>query len=507
MQAGRHDEAEAEARALQQLWPDRGDVNEALALILINMGKLGDAFPFAEAAVKAAPRNSGYLINLGRLYLEYELIEEALPMLEKAFRIDPKMYQAPWAMGQFFHKTGNGQKAIRYLKQAFAAAPAANKNEIQWLLADSLSSLGEIDEAERIYKGLSAAGHNRPYALSQIANFRKHKIDSDMFATLQEELRSNVLAPGDSMRLHLAIGRIYENSGDYSKAFEHFRNSKSNLRVAFDIGQFRELVDNLIEGFQPEVLQRFEGYGDPSRLPVFVVGMPRSGTTLTEQIIAAHPKAGGVGELKRISRMRQGLSNDKRPSHLFTRMQEGGPARCREWAGKYVSMLRFLAPEAKRVVDKMPHNFIALGFIALFFPNARIVHCIRNPGDNFISAFQNPMNQKHSYAFAVEDYALYYKEYLRLMQHWRMLLPERIFDLRYEHLVAEPEKKTRQLLEFLDLSWDPRCLRFHERGAMVKTISRQQVRDPVHQGSVQRWRYYEAQLQPLLEMLKEEMAL
>ncbi len=508
MELGRADEAEAAARNLQRQFPDRGDVNEALALVLVNLGKRGHALSFAEAAVKAEPRNAGYLINLGRLYLDFELIEEALPRLETAFRINPSLYQPPWAMGEFYHTTGNGQRAISYLKQAAAVAPSPDKGEIEKLLADSLSSLGRIDEAERCYRALSEDERHRRFALVQIANMRKHKTDSPIFETLQNELRGDGLEPDDAPRLHLAIGRIHENSGEYEQAFEHFRQSKSNLPRKFDIARFRNPVDNQIEAYQPEILRRFEGYGDPSGLPVFVVGMPRSGTTLTEQIIAAHPKGGGAGELKRVSRMRQGLSGENRqPAPMFKKMLEGGPQRCCELATLYVNMLKFLAPGAKRVVDKMPHNYTSLGFIALFFPKARIVHCMRHPADNFISAFQNPMNAQHSYSYAPEEYGEYYKEYLRLMRHWQWLLPGRIFNLRYEELTANPEEKARQLIEFLGLSWDPKCLRFHERGAMVKTFSRQQVREAVHQGSVAKWRNYERQLGRLLEILKDVMAL
>jgi len=508
MESGRYEEAEAAARDLQRLHPTRGDVNEALALVLVNLGKPGHALSFAEAAVKAEPRNAGYLINLGRLYLDFELIEEALPRLEKAFRINPSLYQAPWAMGEFFHETGNGQRAIKYLQQAAAVAPPPHKGEIEKLLGDSLSSLGKIDEAETCFRALSKDKKHRGFALVQIANMRKHKTGSPIFETLQNELRSDNLERGDAARLLLAIGRIYDNSGEYEKAFEHCRQSKSNLPARFDIAQFRNTVDGMIQSYTPEVLQRFEGYGDLSTLPVFVVGMPRSGTTLTEQIIAAHPKGGGVGELRRISRMRQGLTGqDREPASMFKKMLEGGPQRCRELATLYVNMLKFLAPGAKRVVDKMPTNYTSLGFIALFFPKARIVHCIRNPADNFISAFQNPMNARHSYSYAPADYAENYKEYLRLMRHWQSLLPGRIFNLRYEDLVANPEEKVRQLLEFLGLPWDSRCLRFHERGAMVKTFSRQQVRQAVHQGSVAKWRNYERQLQPLVAILKDEMEL
>ncbi len=504
-QAKRGADAEAAARALQRQFPARGDVNEALALVLVNENKHDDALPFAEAAVKAEPKNSGYLINLGRLYLKYELIEQAMPLIEKAFRLDPSMFQAPWAMGEFFQQAGNGQRAIRYLNQAILASPEAQRPDVEVMLADCLSSLGQIDEAERLYQSLAGNRKHRPFAIAQAAGLRRHKIDSVVFHELKQELEKGAASPRSLARLHLAIGQIHENSGGYAEAFDHFTQSKTFLRREFDSASFTGMVNSNIANFDADVLRRFAGYGDPSRLPVFVVGMPRSGTTLTEQIIAAHPKAGGVGELRRIGRMVLGLSEGKGPVSMFERLQEGGPERCRALAEGYLNLLKFLAPGAKRIVDKMPHNFMAIGLIALLFPNARIVHCMRNPADNFISAYQNLMNPNHSYSYAPEDYARYYKEYLRLMRHWQNLLPDRILTLRYEELVAEPEEKTRGLLEFTGLPWDSRCLRFHERGAMVKTFSRQQVRSAVHQASTGRWKNYRPQLQPLLEILGDDM--
>ena len=504
VQASRGTEAETAARTLQRQFPARGDANETLALVLVNQNRHDEALPFAETAARAEPKNAGYLINLGRLYLKYELIEEALPLIEKAFRLDPSMYQAPLAMGEFFQQTGSGQRAIRYLKQAIAACPPAARPEIELTLADCLSSLGQIDEAEQLYQTLYGIGKLRPFALAQAANLRRSKVGSETFAALGQELQSPSISPRNRALVHLAMGRIHESSGEYAKAFDHFTQSKAQRSRDFSLDKFTAAINGNITSFTPDVLRQFEGYGNTSRLPVFIVGLPRSGTTLAEQIIAAHPKAGGVGELHRIGRMAQGLTEDKGAAHMLARMREGGPERCRILADGYVSLLKFLAPGAKRVVDKMPHNFVAIGLIAIFFPNARIVHCVRHPADNFISAYQNMMNSNHSYSYAPEDYALYYKEYLRLMRHWQSLVPDRIFTLRYEDLVANTEEKVRQLLEFLGLPWDSRCLRFHEMGAMVKTFSRQQVRSAVHQGSTGRWKNYESELQPLFKILQGE---
>ena len=501
LQAGHGVEGEAAARRLQQQYPAQGDVNHALALVLVRQGKDGEALLFAKGAVKAEPRNAAYLVNLGRLYLKYEVVEDALPLIEKALRYDPSLYEAPQAMGEFFHQIGNGHRAAAYLKQALALGPSGQRHQIEMQLVEVLTSLGQTDEAERLLEPLTAIGRFRVEALVQLAGLRKHTIESSIFGLLQQELEGGSPSPEASASLHNAIGRIYENSGEYGKAFGHFRKSKEFLKKEFDFEALKQTVDSVIEDFNQDTLKEFEGYGDPSRLPVFVVGMPRSGTTLTEQIIAAHSKAAGVGELERIGRMRKGLSSGTSTAQMLEAMRAGGSTRVRLMTDSYLGLLKFLAPTAKRVVDKMPQNFLRLGFIALLFPNARIIHCQRDPADTFVSAFQNMMLPNHSYSYSPEGFARYYKEYDRLMKHWSLVLPGRIFNLRYEDMVANQETKTRELLEFLHLPWDSRCLRFHETATAVKTFSKQQVRSPVNRNSIGRWRNYEEQLRPLLEIL------
>jgi tetratricopeptide (TPR) repeat protein len=406
-------------------------------------------------------------------------------------------------MGEFFYQIGNGHRAITYLKQALVVSPSSQRPQIEMQLVEVVSSLGQTEEAERLLEPLTAIARFRVEALVHLAGLRKHTIESSIFGLLQQELEGGSSSPEASASLHNVIGRIYENSGEYGKAFEHFRKSKEFLKKEFDFEALKQTVDSVIEDFNADILKEFDGYGDPSRLPVFVVGMPRSGTTLTEQIIAAHPKAAGVGELERIGRLRKGLSNGESTAQMLEAMRLGGPSRVRSMTDSYLGLLKFLAPTAKRVVDKMPQNFLRLGFIALLFPNARIVHCQRDPADTFISAFQNMMLSNHSYSYSPEDFARYYKEYSRLMTHWNRVLPGRIFNLRYEDLVSDPETKTRELLEFLRLPWDSHCLRFHETAAAVKTFSKQQVRNPLNRNSIERWRNYQEQLQPLLEILAD----
>ncbi len=503
LREGHRGEAETAARKLQQRYPAQGEVNHVLALVLIKQRKDGEAIEFAKAAIAAEPRNAAYLVNLGRLYLKYEVVEDALPLIEKALRYDPSLYEAPRAMGEFFYQIGNGHRAASYFRQALAICPSDQRRQIEFQLVEVLASLGQIEEAERLLEPLMAIDTFRVEVLVQLTGLRKYTVDSNLFELSRKELEDGSPSPKSTARLHNVIGRIRENSGEFSEAFEHFRKSKEFQKRQFDFGALRRTVDSVISDFNLDTLKEFEGFGDPSRLPVFVVGLPRSGTTLTEQIIAAHPRAAGAGELERIGRMSKGLSPGESTAQMLEVVRAGGPNRVRLMTESYLGLLKFLAPTAKRVVDKMPQNFMRLGFIALLFPNARIVHCQRDPADTFISEFQNMLMSNHSYSYSPEDFANYYTEYSRLMAHWNRVLPGRIFNLRYEDLVSDQEVKTRELLEFLRLPWDSRCLRFHETAAAVKTFSKQQVRSPVNRNSIGRWRNYEEQLQPLLKILAD----
>jgi hypothetical protein len=240
--------------------------------------------------------------------------------------------------------------------------------------------------------------------------------------------------------------------------------------------------------------------GTSSEIPVFVIGMPRSGTTLVEQIIARHPDAAGAGEIDRLWKVGRG-SHYYEPSGKFLVTIDADTAQATSVGRKYIELLQFFGPNARRVVDKMPHNFELLGLIALILPKARIVHLRRNPIDTCLSCYQTRLNELHAYARDLDTLGQYYRQYARLMGHWREVLPLRFIDLDYEALTQDFETEVRRLIDFLDLPWDPACLSFHERTAAVRTFSRNQVRNPIYRTSVGRWRHYEKELQPLIAAL------
>ena len=240
----------------------------------------------------------------------------------------------------------------------------------------------------------------------------------------------------------------------------------------------------------------------PGMVPVFIVGMPRSGTTLAEQILASHPQVFGAGELPDIDDISRQLERVVPGNLKYPDCMELAAAdTLRAARDGYLRKLADLSSGAHRVTDKMPHNFEHLGLIAALFPNARIVHCIRNPLDTCLSIYFNDFNAGHGYATDLGMLGEHYNEYHRMMMHWKNVLPIKIFDLVYEDIIRDQEQISRQLLAYCGLDWDPACLEFYKNKRTVSTFSYDQVRKPIYTGSVERWRRYEKFLEPLIKAL------
>ncbi|MBZ0261226.1 MAG: sulfotransferase [Hyphomicrobiales bacterium] len=490
------------AKALHGKHPDHPIANYGMALAIYNAGQKSAALPYAEAAVKKAPDNALYHLFLGKLYVDLEMLEFAPAVLEKAAALDKTMFQAPWIMAEYYFGLSQGEKALQYYQEALALVPKEAINRLKYEYANCIATLGRVDEAETVYSELFSDPIFRRGALMASALLRKHDQESEIAAQIRTEMVAPGLTDQGRSALLLTLGRLYENGAKYDEAFQSFQESRKLLASKYDIGPFRSEVNDKINTITPDIVSRFRGFGDPSNKPIFVVGMPRSGTTLTEQIIAAHSQAAGVGELKRVHLISRKLAGDKGMAGILSKISEMGPLRWKTVSQQYLNLLDALAPNTRHTVDKMPHNFRDIGFIHLCFPNAKIIHCRRNPLDNFISAFQNLMNANHSYAYDQTDYGEYYLEYRRLMNHWKSIFPESIYESDYEALTQNPEMEVRKILDFLGLPWEDACLKFNERKSTVKTFSLMQVRNPINKGSIARWRNYEKQLSPVIAILK-----
>jgi hypothetical protein len=310
------------------------------------------------------------------------------------------------------------------------------------------------------------------------------------------------VADDDRVKLHGGLGKHYDRQQRYDEAFAHFRSAKAATRKltgVFDERAVAGYFDRIIETFPLDFFGRFPAGGSASERLVFIVGMPRSGTTLTEQILASHPAVFGAGELQGIADVARAIRPDYPQRVPFLSASE-----IAEFVKGYLATIDARAPpEAIRVTDKLPVNFTHLGLIATLFPHSRVIHCRRDPMDTGLSCFAEQFRLSHDFTTDLESIGRYYLQYERLMAHWRRVLPLPMLEQRYEDLIANPEVGSRALLAHCELPWDEACLNFHAASRQVSTPSRWQVRQPIYATSVGRWRHYERHLEPLRRLLEE----
>jgi tetratricopeptide (TPR) repeat protein len=414
------------------------------------------------AAVR--PADAAPLAGLGDALSRGGDMRGALAAYDAALEIDPALTQALAGKGRTLDRLGETEAAA-----ALAAPELARDTPAPWaalLLGAVGPGLGRTEEA---LNAIERALAGRP-------------------AT--EERRA----------LHFQAGGLYDREQAFDEAFDHYRQGNELAGYAFDPAHFDAWIDELIAVFDRERTAVLPRATHGSELPVFIVGMPRSGTTLTEQIIACHPRAHGAGELPDIGRL-----TDRVPAVL------GGPypacvARLTadvadRLAEPYLARLRALGGAALRVTDKMPHNYMHLGLMALLFPQARVLHTTRDPVDTCLSCYFQTFGRGLAYTFDLGHLGRVYRGYRRLMDHWEKVLGPPAMTVRYEALVADPEAVSREIVAALGLPWDDACLRPHESRRAVDTASYAQVRRPIYRSSVARWRHYQKHLGPLLAAL------
>lgn len=464
------------------------------------LNDLGLALVLLNRAVALRPGSAETRLVLASTCMEAKNCEDAIPHLEQALTLKPDNVEALCMLGRAFTQAGRAELALAQFEKAARLRPGHPPLRLDH--ANALIALGRMDEATDVLRKGIAQGHEVAASYRTLADIHKFSVRPVELDAILERLRQSGLPGPDRVKLHHAAGKILNDIGSYDEAVDHFQQSKLASGNDFDINQFRRDVDTLVASFTPESLHSKSGFGDPSEVPVFIVGMPRSGTTLTEQVCASHPAVFGAGELNEISTIVQRAGYTRPPDgSIKAPIQALTEAKVREMTAQYLGFLQGKSHDAARIIDKMPHNFRQIGMIALLFPNARIIHCTRDPIDNCLSCFFNTFNEKHGYNTDLRTLGLYYREYRRLMRHWDALLPGRIYECNYETMIADQEAESRRLIDFLGLPWDDACLRFYEADRSVTTPSRWQVRQPIYKTSVKRWKKYENKIQPLIEAL------
>ncbi len=500
---GRLEDAIPCFRRSLELAPEQAEVNNNLGAALLDQGKFEEAerHLLAAAGIDASVANVPY--NLSRLYLNQGKLDAAMSAARRAIELNPRYPDYFIALGAVQRAMGDLEGSLNSLRGAVAIQPthALALND----LGVCLLVLGRFDEAESSFRRALKAEPRLAVAHENLARTRRFGDDDRRQIDFVEALASapNQTEEGQT-HLHFALGKMLDDIGEYQRAFQHFQsaNALEHARMRFDVDAGNSLVERSRATFDAAFVEEKSALGNPSDMPIFVVGMLRSGTTLVEQILASHPAIHAGGELEYFRNLARQLperlaGGQPYPDCLKALDAETIDSFCTD----YIEGLRKVMGEAKRFTDKNPLNFEHLGLIMSTFPNARIIHCRRDAMDLCLSVYFQHFSERHDFAYSFADIAEYHRQYEQLMAHWHSVFPGRIHDVQYEALVADLESVSRDMFEYLGLAWDENCLEFHRTVRPVGTASHWQVRQPVYTRSVERWRHYEPYLEELRAVL------
>jgi tetratricopeptide (TPR) repeat protein len=478
-----------------------------MAQALQEEGHLQEALRWYQQALERDPNSARTHRNVASALAEGEHYDAALEHFRIALRLEADSAEAHNGLGQVLHELGKYPEAVAEYREVIRLKPAYAPGHCS--LGHILEELGTFDEALTSFRAALRLDPEHAPAYALMATMLRSKLPEEDLAAMRGLLARPHLAPAKRSALHFGVAQVLDARGDYAEAADHLRRGNGLARElserqgrGYDPELHRRFVDGLLTNFTPEFFERVRGFGLESERPVFIVGLPRSGTTLTEQILAGHSQVYGAGELSLLREsfeaIPRALERDAAlPMDCLPALDRDAVRRLGQW---HLDRLAALDQQAARVVDKMPENYQYLGLIAVMFPKARIIHCRRDLRDIAVSCWMTNFRQLR-WANDLEHIASRFEQYRRLMAHWQRVLPTPIFEVDYEETVTDLEGVARRLVQWCGLEWQPACLAFHEVKRPVRTASVTQVRQPIYQRSVARWKHYEEALAPLFAKL------
>lgn len=495
----RIDDALGVAREALARWPDDPHLLRAQADAQLLVEDFAGAERTLRRLLGQAPHDTEALTGLVRALVGQLRFDDAIGQCDAFIASHPRAAHAFASKGNALKLAGRLDDAVSAFEQALALDP---RHVMAWNnLAQTWLDLGDQPKAQQCLQRALALDPDVPEALFNLVSTRRNGPQHLPEIERIERLAGAAgLSLSDRAPLHFALGKAFDDLGDPDRAFAHYDQANAFKRrtVRFDASQFQQWAQGCHETFTRSFFEQRAGFGCDSTRPVFIVGMPRSGTTLVEQILASHSQVYGADELTLIDALANSLPARLGLDVPYPRAAASLDAASASALGQaYLDHLAALEPGSARVTDKLPENFFHLGLIAAILPRARIVHCRRDAMDTCFSNFIQLFGDGHYYSYRLDDIAVYYREYQRIMQHWQEVLPTPVHELCYEALVEQPEAQIRAMLAYLDLPWDEACLSFHDTRRAVRTASHWQVRQPIYRSARQRWRRYEKHLQGL----------
>lgn len=420
----------------------------------------------------------------------------------KAISNNPQQMEFYRLLAEIYYEQGNHTQALMYLNHALSID--SKLASLYICKGSMLMEMGEISEAEAQFLKIAndEAIDTRLLVHYSLVQLRKIEPKNSYFKSLLSIANNpQEVSPDKLPYVYFALGKCYDDINEFSKAFTYFTQgcNLKRKRITYDIAEQIKLTKNILNNISKETIEYLRRFSNPSNLPIFIVGMPRSGTTLIEQILASHPSVYGAGEIPFLNNLIQSSMDDNSIRLYPENILQLLPHIMTE---KYLEHLQRISSTASHITDKMPFNFIAIGLIHALFPNAKIIHVKRGAIDTCLSCYTKLFSQGHYYSYDLTELAQYYNCYERIMNHWRDILPPYAWlDIEYENVVNDLETEAKRLIAYCDLPWDTACLEFYQSKRKVRTASFMQVRQSVYNSSVNRWRRYEKELAPLLNIL------
>jgi tetratricopeptide (TPR) repeat protein len=536
LRAGRPADAIAPLRAAALLQPSNAIIQHDLGLACLEVGRVPDAIAALQRAVASDPSYADAYFRLGIALEKLGNIGGAIAAYDRATKLLPSLTEAWFRAGALAYTLGYREKAIGCFRRAAATGDrnsfsrlgkvralliedrnqeaeqmlretlvADPRNAMAYeLLGNLLSEFGRFDEARACFERALALAPLLAGSYYDLVRCRPVTSDDDgLLQVMQAALATPGLEAGQGLRLHLAIGKAAEDLGDYGLAMHHFDAADAVRRssASFDSAAFSTEIDRLIARCTPELIARAPELGSRDATPVLIIGMPRSGTTLVEQIVSMHPEVGAGGELhfwnQRGAEWHRSVAAGNETPFVATEFLAKA-------AADYLGVLRAMAPTAARVTDKMPFNFLWAGLIHVAFPRAVIIHCRRAAVDTALSIHQTHFHPSMAFPTGGPELVAYFRSYQRLIGHWRSVLPaDRFLEVDYENLTRAPEPVIRRIIAASGLAWNDACLRPESNPRAVKTPSKWQTRQPIYRTSVARWRRCEPWLGPLRALVDD----
>jgi len=499
--AGRYRESEPLLRKVLAVEADEVNAIRMLARVAEEAGHLGEAERLLRRAIRLKPGFDDARLNLARVLKENDQLEEAVNCTAQATLVNPRNPLAHYLHGSMLALMRRYEDAIDAYRESIrlrAHNPAA------WVgLGNLLKTLGRQEESIAAYREALRLRPGFGEVWWSLANLKTFRFSDAELAAMEQGLEDTAEDDDDRVHFLFALGKAAEDRGDFNAAFARYdeANSSQRMRLMYDPVDTEVKHERIRDTFSAEVLAARVTPPADEAVPIFIVGLPRSGSTLLEQILASHPLVDGTAELPDVARVIAEISRrqaDMRYPEAVTRLDA---SELHELGLMYLQRTRRHRSGKPFFTDKMPNNFSSIGLIHLILPQARIIDARRHPLDSLLGCYKQHFALGQSFTYDLQELGEFYLEYRRIMEHWHAMLPGRVLELRYEDMVREQESMTRRLLDYCGLPWDPRCLHFHETERAVHTASSEQVRQPLYDSSVNHWRNFRQQLAPLAEVI------